>query len=127
MDGGDLPWPDEHWELLTWFYGLSGDEDDVDLRGRYRDGDRLAQNLMTAFERATYYAKKVGRSPGAGTDREKNRGPSLSCPPVDWRAIGARMYPDMELPADWMNLPAHARQAIVDDAVLGKKESGVAA
>lgn len=54
-----LPLSGEDAEELAWFYGLPPNANNVDLRSRHRDADKLAINLLTNVERAKSHRRQT--------------------------------------------------------------------
>lgn len=106
-----LPLTDSQKAMLTWFYGLPADSEDLDLRTRYRDANALATNLFTALERAEAYAEK-GHAPSAAASTEKK---SRAPWPDQTREWFAHLYGSPALQAheanrgDWWDLPESVR------------------
>lgn len=90
-----LPLSAEDRAVLAWFYALPPDEKNVDLRGRFRDADKLAINLFPAIERARRYASTHG-----GPEKKER-----AAEPAGWREWFAGRYPDKPVPAQFADLP----------------------
>jgi len=101
----DLPLSAEDEKILRDFYALPHDGEDVDLRSRYRNADRLAINLFAALETATAYFQRIGRI--EKNPAQKNAAP-LTEPAGCWEWFASR-YPDLTRPANWFALPDSVR------------------
>lgn len=109
---GALPLSADQREILGWFYGLDPDPKTVELRSRFDDAARLAENLMTAISRAEAYAKKIGHA-------QKKEAPPE---PPGWREAMAAEFPGGEIPAtyaEFTQLGASIRQPVLDRLARG--------
>lgn len=86
-----LPLSLEDQAALQWFYGLPHNEEDIDLRSRYRDAASLAKNLFKALDRANSYRKKNG-----GAEKK-----AAAPEPAGWREAMEAQYPGGEIPETW--------------------------
>lgn len=97
-----LPLSSEQKKSLAWFYGLPADPDNIDLRGRHNDADKLAVNLFPALERAAAYAKKTGPP-----EQKKSAVPTPApAGGLEWLAAN---YPQVPPPVSWSAVPESIR------------------
>lgn len=97
-----LPLKDGQKAMLAWFMGLPPDPQDIPLRSRPSDADRLAINLFATLERAEAYSEK--NSAGPGTEKS---GPSE---PPEWREWFASRWPEKKAPPLFSELPDYVQR-----------------
>lgn len=95
-----LPLSELQRTVLEWFYQLPHDDRDIDLRGRFRDADKLAINLFASLERAERYAERHGGP-------QKKEG---AAEPAGWPRWYAEKWPDKPLPENFADLPDYLQQ-----------------
>lgn len=105
-----LPLTDSQKAMLTWFYGLPADPEDLDLRTRYRDANALAIHLFTALERAEAYAEK-GHAPSAAASTEKKSRAPWPNGTRDWFSENYPAFANQHVAegSDWWDLPESVR------------------